>query len=83
MSQEDDKSYKVNIKLINGTNLWDNTNQALNWFRDKAYGNSTFIKLDIVSIYPSIDKDLLTNALTWAKGIYLDISREEEEAIWV
>lgn len=63
---EINKSTRKNTKV----NQWTNTVEVLNWFSkipDKK--THTFIMFDIVEFYPSISKELLTEAINWAKTI--------------
>ena len=61
---------KVNEKLISEFhfNQWKNTNSVLKWFIDISNKNDcSFIQLDIKEFYPSINEDILTNAIQFAK----------------
>ena len=63
---------KIMVELINNrlcdiTKLqqWKNTQAVLQWFSDVTDKNDkTFIKFDIVELYPSISEDLLSKAIT-------------------
>ena len=51
-----------------GCNLWKNTVSVIEWFKsieDKA--QCSFVAFDIVDFYPSITKDLLRQALSYAQ----------------
>ena len=56
---------------------------SIEWFRGIAGNSRTLFKLDVAAMYPSIDKNLLQQALFWAKNIYMEMTKEEEDAIWV
>ena len=74
---------KINATIREKTNLnqWRNTNSVINWFQKiKNKNELRFIQFDVVEFNPSITKELLTDALSWAKE-FLDISDEEIEII--
>ena len=51
-------------------NQWRNTQEVISWFKGiKNKEKSSFIKFDIVDFYPSISKELLTNAIKVAGTI--------------
>ena len=51
-------------------NQWRNTQEVISWFTGiKNKEKSSFTKFDIVDFYPSISKDLLTNAINFASTI--------------
>ena len=51
-------------------NQWRNTDAVVTGFQNIENKEiSSFIKFDIVDFYPSISKDLLTNAINFAKSI--------------
>ena len=63
---------KINVNLRNSLHLnqWKNTQEIIDWF--KGIDNKQrykFIMFDIKDFYPSIFKELLTNALTFAETI--------------
>ena len=61
---------KINEKLISDFHFiqWKNTESVCEWFIDISNKNdSSFIHLDIKTFYPSINKDILTNAIQFAK----------------
>ena len=75
---------KVNkhIRKHSGINQWVSTADVVNWFEKLNHKNSKkFIKFDVVAFYPSITKELLKNAIEWARK-YIAISEEEEEIIF-
>ena len=48
-------------------NQWRNTQEVISWFKGiKNKEKSSFTKFGIVDFYPSISKDLLTNAINCA-----------------
>ena len=58
-------------------NQWGSTQDTIKWFKSiENKANYKFLKQDIESYYPSISKQLLFNALEWAKE-YSDISEIE------
>ena len=55
-------------------NQWRNTNSVINWFKNiQNKSNSSFVKFDIVSFYPSITLDLMMKTLDFARN-YCDIN---------
>ena len=69
------------IRTATKSNQWQNTNSAINWFISIPNKPShTFLKFDIVSFYPSIKKQLLMDAISWARTI-TDISDDEVKVI--
>ena len=67
-------------------NLWENTAQALDWFKKRYQEGKrwSFIQLDVVAMYPSIKKELFEEALKWIKTVPgVNVKQEEEELIWV
>ena len=47
-----------------------NTQAVITWFKNiKTESSSSFIKFDIVDFYPFISKDLLINAINFAKSV--------------
>ena len=61
---------KINKKLISELHFsqWRKTDSVLKWFTDiPNKKDSSFIQLDIKEFYPSINKDILTNAIQFAK----------------
>ena len=69
------------IKAKTNLNQWKNTSSVIAWF--KALKNKKklkFIQFDVEAFYPSISKELLIKALTWAKQ-FLKISDQEIEII--
>ena len=63
-------SDKINVNLRNSLHLnqWKNTQEVIDWFKgiDSKQWNK-FIMFDIKDFYPSIPKELLNHALTFAK----------------
>ena len=54
----------TNIRSCTGSNQWQNTSAAIQWFNTiPSQQKKTFFKFDIVSFYPSIKKQLLNNAM--------------------
>ena len=66
--------------------MWENTDESLDWFKGRREEpiQWSFIQLDVVSMYPSINKDLLEAAITWAKtNPGVKMSKEEEQLVWI
>ena len=56
------------VKSKTGLNQWQNTTQALDWFKGlKNKHQLTFFQFDIASFYPSITNELLQKAIRFAK----------------
>ena len=67
-----------NIRKTTDMNQWQNMQTVITWFKSiENKKSSSFIKLDIVSFYPSITKELLTKSINYAQSI----TNIEEEAI--
>ena len=63
---------EINVNIRNSLHLnqWKNTKEYINWFkRIDNKQHCKFIMFDIKDFYPSISKELLTGALTFAKTI--------------
>ena len=74
---------RINAELLEATkvNQWKSTKDVIHWFKDvKTQSNTTFLTFDIVSFYPSISKELLQEALTFAKQ-YATISQLDQDII--
>ena len=70
-----------NLRTKTGLNQWKSSQDVLSWFNsleDKQ--NYTFVKLDIVSFYPSITEELLMDAINWAKTL-TPVSNDEIKII--
>ena len=51
-------------------NQWRNAQAVITWFKNiKRKSSNSFIKFDIVDFYPSISKDLLLEAINFAKSV--------------
>ena len=62
------RNLKINVNLRNSLylNQWKNTQEVINWFEGiDNKQHYKFIMFDIKDFYPSILKELLTNALTF------------------
>ena len=58
------------VREKTNVNQWTNTDAVVTWFQNTENSDiSSFIIFDIVDIYPSISKDLLINAINFAKSI--------------
>ena len=74
---------KVNtvVRQKSGLKQWQNTAAVVDWFKNIEDKKSmTFIKFDIISFYPSITKELLKDAISWARK-FVKISKKEENTI--
>ena len=73
---------KINvIRKKTKLNQWQNTNSALNWFRNlKDKKQLKFIIFDVEQFYPSIDEKLLKKTLEWSKQ-FVSFSEDEIEVI--
>ena len=63
---------KININLRSSPHLnqWKNTQEVIDWFKGiDSKQPYKFIMFDIKDFYPSISKELLTDALTFAETI--------------
>ena len=70
------------VKEKLGINQWKSTGDAIEWFKNLNEKKSLkFVKFDIEKFYPSISKQLLTKALSFAKE-YTSVTRQEEEIIF-
>lgn len=74
---------RINMKIVKATriNQWKNTSSVIKWFNlidDKEQHN--FICFDIVEFYPSINIELLKNALDFASN-YDNITTDERNII--
>ena len=75
---------RVNNELRNmlEINQWRSTGDAIKWFRNlKEKKSLKFVKFDIEKFYPSITKQLLTKAITFAK-VHTNLTQQEEEIIF-
>jgi len=58
----------LSIKNKTRSNQWINTSQVIDWFKNLENKNSlTFLKFDIVALYPSITQKLFNTAVSWSK----------------
>ena len=57
------------IKEKTRSNLWRNSTEAINWFKNMKNKKSfTFFKFDVESFYPSITEKLFDQTIEWAKN---------------
>ena len=83
------KISKRKLDLINketrrksGLNQWQSTDQMLDWYNGTEKKNEKrFIKFDVVSFYPTISKEALSESLNWARQIGVEISPIDERTI--
>ena len=62
---------RINDSIRSGTNLnqWRNSKSVIDWFTTiPNKKNSRFIKFDIVSFYPSISRNILIDAIQFARN---------------
>ena len=74
---------KINEKVRSCCNLnqWKNSHGVIDWFSNlKSKNRLTFLVFDIVDFYPSISKDLLIDAIDFARQ-YTNISEHEKDVI--
>ena len=75
---------RINVELLKATcvNQWKSTKSVIKWFEGiTPQRNTTFLTFDIKSFYPNISKELLQNAIKFAKR-YTTISQLEEDIIF-
>ena len=75
---------RINVNLRNSLHLnqWKNTQEVIDWF--KSIDNKQrykFIMVDIKDFYPSISKELLTDALTFAET-RINLDDHDEKIIY-
>ena len=57
-----------NVKKATGLNLWQSSDQVIQWFKNLQNKDKlTFFKFDVVSFYPSIGKELFDQVINWSK----------------
>ena len=74
---------KINTAVLSatGVNQWKNTSAVIKWFKEiTVRKNTTFLSFDIANYYPSITKELLLKALTFAQK-YITISHQDIDII--
>ena len=62
----------INCRVRDATKFqqWKNTHSIIDWFSNlSGKADKSFIKFDIVELYPSITEDLLDKAITHAKSV--------------
>ena len=60
---------------------WHKSEDTIEWFKNLKYKRTSFfVQFDIVEFYPSITKELLSKALTFAKR-FTNIPEEHEKII--
>ena len=75
---------KINVNLRNSLHLnqWKNTQEVIDWFKDiDNKQRYKFIMFDIKDFYPSISKELLTDALTFAETI-INLDDQDKKIIY-
>ena len=69
------------VKSVRGSNLWNNSTQVIDWFKELQNKHTlTFFKFDVVSYYPSITQKLFSDTLQWADNFY-NFSTQEKEVV--
>ena len=73
---ENIKFRNTHLRTILNVNQWRNTQNVIEWFGNiEQKSRHSFISFDIVDFYPSISKNLLDQALSWASSL-AEISHE-------
>ena len=58
------------LRTILNVNQWQNTQNVIDWFGSiEEKSRHSFISFDIIDFYPSISKNLLDQALSWASNL--------------
>ena len=71
----------MQIRKVSGLHSWKNTDAVIDWFKNlRNKKNMRFIVFDVEKFYPSISKELLVQAVKWARK-YVDISDEEIDVV--
>lgn len=73
----------INEEIRAKTDLiqWKNSYEVINWFENiEDKKNALFLKFDIVEFYPSIKREQLAQAISFARG-FTNISDDEERLI--
>ena len=76
-------SQQLNSKVrdLSSVNQWQETSTVINWFENiKSKKKCIFMQFDVEEFYPSISKELLLKAITYAKTL-VNISDEEINTI--
>ena len=69
------------VRDLSSVNQWQETSTVINWFKNiKNEKKCIFMQFDIEKFYPSISKELLLKAITYAKTL-VNISDEEINTI--
>ena len=69
------------VRDLSSVNQWQETSTVINWFKNiKNKKKCIFMQFDIEEFYPSISKELLLKAITYAKTL-VNISDEEINTI--
>ena len=70
-----------NVRDLSSVNQWQETSTVINWFKNiKNKKKCIFMQFDIEEFYPSISKELLLKAKTYAKTL-VNISDEDINTI--
>ena len=71
-----------NSKTLQNLTNGKNDSEVINWFiNQKQKHSKNFVQWDIDSFYPSINEDLLQEALDWAETL-VDISENDKKLIF-
>ena len=58
------------VRDLSSVNQWQETSTVINWFKNiKNKKKCIFMQFDIEEFYPSISKELLLKAITYAKAL--------------
>ena len=69
------------VRDLSSVNQWQETSTVINWFKSiKNKKKCIFMQFDIEEFYPSISKELLLKAITYAKNL-VNISDEDINTI--
>ena len=69
------------VRDLSSVNQWQETSTVINWFENiKSKKKCIFMQFDVEEFYPSISKELLLKAITYAKTL-VSISDEEINTI--
>ena len=80
-------SKQILTRIVNGVKsktklqLWKNTDSVITWFQNlQNKQDLRFVSFDIQDYYASINEELFTDAINWARN-YVTITDDEEEVI--
>ena len=73
-----EQNFIIKIQKITHINLWKNSNDTIEWFRNKS--KTTFIQFDMIEFYPSMTKIVIIDSSIYAKK-YVEITDEQYQII--